>query len=366
MSDDQVPTTAGAQEPEATGGKPANEKHAKEKKSARGSFVGVPVPVSSPALGSGVVLMGGYIFSFTRKDTISPPSVLGAAGLITDNGSRGLAAGTELYFNKDRYHVITGYARALLNYDFYGTGTSAGNAGRKFGLKQNVDAFLGEVTRRLFWHIFIGPRLLHGTTTLAPQHFGERLPQLPPLNVNFDLRSLGLNVERNTTTNRFYPVGGTSGKFTADFFDQGLGSTFTFQTYRATFNVYQTLAKNQVLAYNAYICATGGAAPFFGKCIFGTNNELRGYTAARYIDRDMFAGQIEYRVSLPWRLGAAAFAGLGQVAPSFTAFTFDNLLPSIGGGPRFQLSTKYHVNLHADFAQGKNGHTFSMGLGEAF
>jgi hypothetical protein len=42
------------------------------------------------------------------------------------------------------------------------------------------------------------------------------------------------------------------------------------------------------------------------------------------------------------------------------------LLPGIGFGPRFQLSTQYHVNLRADFAQGKNGRTFSMGLAEAF
>jgi len=30
------------------------------------------------------------------------------------------------------------------------------------------------------------------------------------------------------------------------------------------------------------------------------------------------------------------------------------------------LSKKYNVNLRADIAQGKSGHTFSMGIGEAF
>jgi hypothetical protein len=41
-------------------------------------------------------------------------------------------------------------------------------------------------------------------------------------------------------------------------------------------------------------------------------------------------------------------------------------LPGGGGGLRFQLSKKYHVNLRADIAQGTDGHTFSMGVGEAF
>jgi hypothetical protein len=80
----------------------------------------------------------------------------------------------------------------------------------------------------------------------------------------------------------------------------------------------------------------------------------------------MVATQIEYRLTLPLRFGVVAFAGLGEVGPRFGAFNYDDLLPSIGFGPRFQLSTKYHVNLRADFAQGKNGRTFSMGLGEAF
>jgi hypothetical protein len=262
--------------------------------------------------------------------------------------------------------VFAGYVWANLNYNFYGTGNAAGNAGIKFGLKQSVNGVFAEGTRRLFWQIFVGPRLLFGTSTLAAQHVGEQHPGLPPLDVGFNLRTMGLKIERNTTTNHFYPVSGTSTEFSVDFFADALGSTFTFQTYNLALNAYRSLTKNQVLAYNTYVCATGGQAPFFGECIFGIKNELRGYPAGRYIDRDLIAIQIEYRASLPWRLGIVAFAGVGEVGPNFGAFNRHDLLPSIGFGPRFQLSTKYHVNLRVDFAQGKNDRTFSMGLGEAF
>jgi outer membrane protein assembly factor BamA len=339
----------------------------KQKRSEkRGSFVGAPIPMSSPAIGSGVTIMAGYIFSLSKKDAISPPSVVGGAALFTNNGTKGFAVGTQLYFKEDRYHLLTGYVSADLNYSFYGTGTAAGDRGVKFELKQTLGLFFAEGTRRLFWRIFAGPRIIAGTSTLAPQHLGEQNSELPPLNVGFNLRSLGLKIERDTTTNRFYPVDGMMGHFSADFFDDALGSNFTFQSYRLTVNAYQGLTKNQVLAYNTYICATGGAAPFFGQCIFGTNNQLRGYPAGRYIDRDLLAMQVEYRLSLPRRFGVAAFAGLGEVGPSFGGFNYDGLLPSVGFGPRFQVSTKYHVNLRADFAQGKNDRTFSMGIGEAF
>jgi hypothetical protein len=95
-------------------------------------------------------------------------------------------------------------------------------------------------------------------------------------------------------------------------------------------------------------------------------DELRGYPAGRYIDMKMLATQVEYRRTLPWRLGVAVFGGLGEVAPTFSGFNAENILPSAGVGPRVMLSSKYHVNLRADFAWGKNGNTFSMGLGESF
>src|SRR3954453_16088981 len=110
----------------------------------RSSFVAAPIPTSSPATGTGVTLMAGYIFPLRKSDKISPVSVIGAAGLLTDNGTRALAGGTELYFRQDRYHVLTGFAHGDLNYDFYGTGTDAGNAGRKFGVNQTGNIFFVE------------------------------------------------------------------------------------------------------------------------------------------------------------------------------------------------------------------------------
>lgn len=73
--------------------------------------------------------------------------------------------------------------------------------------------------------------------------------------------------------------------------------------------------------------------------------ELRGYAAGRYIDRKMLATQLEYGRSLPWRLGVAAFGGVGEVGPELSQFDYKNLLPSGGIGPRFMLTSKFHVNL---------------------
>lgn len=338
-----------------------------KKKESRSSVVVAPIPISSPAIGTGLVLASGYIFPFKKSDTVSPPSVIGGAGLYTDNGSRGLALVGDFYLKQNTCHITTIYFRGNINYDFYGIGTGAGNAGLKLPLKQTGQAFLGEVLYRIGGRFFLGPRLLTGNSDITFRRSQEGpIPPPPNLGIQTNLTALGAHLNRDTRPNRFYPTKGTLLDFTFTFFSEGLGSKYSFRSYRVTFNHYQSLSENQVLAYNLFTCVTGGYPPFYGECIYGTNSEIRGYVAGQYIDRQMIATQLEYRLALPWRLGIVAFGGVGEVAPSLGEFRYRNLLPAGGGGLRFKLSSKYHVNLRADIAQGKNGHTFSMGIAEAF
>lgn len=324
-----------------------------------------PLPISSPALGSGIVPVAAYIFALDR-DERSPASVVGAAGLVTDNGSRALAVGGELYFKQNTYRTTAAYLRGNLNYNLYGLGS--GDSQPKLPLKQEGQAVFGEFLRRIPWKFFVGPRFVWGSSLITVRSNNTGGAALPPdIGADTTLTALGFRVNRDTRPNRFYPTGGMLIDFTADFFSQGLGSKYSFQSYKFTFNKYMSFGDRHVLAYNFFICSTGGQPPFYGNCIYGTNNELRGYVAGRYLDRYMVATQLEYRLSLPWRFGIVAFGGVGEVVPGGNQdFRRKNFLPSAGAGGRFQLSKKYHVSLRVDYAQGKDTHTWSIGVGEAF
>ena len=343
---------------------PRQEKTTKEK---RGSLVAAPIPITSPAIGSGVVLAGGYIFAPRKSDKISQPSTIGGAVLITDNGSRAWGLGGEFYFKQDIYHITTIYFRGNINYDFYGTGTPSGNAGQKLPLKQTGELFLGDFLYRFRWKLSVGPRFLTGNSNITLRSENENGVAPPPdIGIQTRLTAVGFHANRDTRPNRFYPEQGTLFDFTSMFFSDALGSKYSFESYRFTFNYYHSLGTKQVLAYNFFNCATAGSAPFYGQCIFGTNNELRGYVAGQYIDTNMIATQLEYRRTLFWRFGMVAFVGVGEVAPGLGEVQGDHLLPAGGGGLRFKISQKYKLNFRVDFAQGKDGHTFSMGIGEAF
>jgi outer membrane protein assembly factor BamA len=356
------PQTTDNSNPKAVAQRDASPKKQKE----RGTFVAAPLPIASPALGSGVVPVVAYIFPFSARDKTSPASVVVAAGLVTDNGTRAFLVGGQLYFKENTYRTTTAFMRGNLNYNLYGLGAGASQS--KLPLDQTGQVFFGEFLRRARWKFFLGPRIVWGSSliTLRPSNVGN-VPLPPDLGLHTTLTALGLRLNRDTRPNRFYPTTGTLLDFTSDFFSQGLGSKYSFQSYKFTFNKYGNLTKNQVLAYNLFGCLTGGHPPFYGNCIYGTNNELRGYIAGRYLDRYMVATQLEYRLVLPKRFGVVAFGGLGEVIPGGNQpFRTTNFLPSGGGGGRFELSTRYHVNLRADVAKSRGSYTWSMGVGEAF
>jgi hypothetical protein len=340
----------------------------KKKLGGRGSFVVAPLPISSPAIGSGIIPVLGYIFPFSANDKVSPPSTIGVAGLITNNGSRGFAIGGQLFLKQNTYEITSGFIHGNVNYDIYGNGIASD---LKLPLQQTGEAFLGEFLRRIGGKFFVGPRLITGRSflTVVPNK-GSTVPIPPEVGLHTNLTAIGARITRDTRPNHFYPIGGTFFTFTSDFFSQGLDSKYSFQSYRSAFDKYWSVSKRQVIGYDANFCGTGGKPPFYGNCIYGTNNELRGYTAGRYFTRYTLATQLEYRLVLPKRFGLVAFGGLGGVIPAGNQLAqkiqSSHFLPSGGGGLRFELSKKYHVNLRADIAQGVDGHTFGMGVGEAF
>jgi hypothetical protein len=340
----------------------------KKKFTIPAGIVVAPLPISSPALGTGMTPVLGYIFPLNKNDKISPPSTIGVAGLFTDNGSRGFAVGGQLFFKENTYEITSGFVHGNANYNIYSNEIAPG---LKLPLNQTGEAFFGEFLRRLFWKFFAGPRVISGNSfiTIRPNKV-TNFPIPSDVGLHTTLTAIGAKLTRDTRPNHFYPVSGTFFTFSSDFFSQDLGSKYSFQSYRSQFDKYWSLSGKQVLAYDADFCGTSGKPPFYGNCIYGTNNELRGYTAGKYFTRYTLATQLEYRLVLPWRFGLVVFGGLGGVIPGGSQLTQriqnSHFLPSGGGGLRFELSKKYHVNLRADIAQGRDGHTFGMGVGEAF
>jgi hypothetical protein len=353
----------------------------------KGEWLFAPIPINSPAIGTGLEWAVARISPINKKDEVSPPSIVGIGGVFTNNGSRALAAASRLYLKEDKYRLWAVAGAASINIDIYGIGRLAGDQGTFVPLKAKGGASIGEFLFRLRKGVYLGARGQYrnvsmsldqerlddsDVTTQPPEEIAGVIDQIRSELLHQQTVSMGPRFQWDSRDNVYYPKRGVFMEVGADLFAQGLGSQWTYQYYRVNFNKYNHLSDHQVLAFRGVGCAAAGdRVPIYDLCLFGTMNDLRGYPAGRYQDRRMFATQAEYRLMFPvegflGRFGVVAFAGVGGVGETFSDFDFNGLLPAGGGGLRFRLTKKYPVNFRIDYGIGKVGKTLSMGVLEAF
>ena len=356
-----------SEEPAPAANEQDKDDSAKPEKKKRGSLIIAPIPISSPAIGSGLVLVLGYVFKLSENDEVSPASTVGLVGAFTNNGTRAGGLGGRLYFSENKYQTTFLIAKGRVNFDFYGIGRIPGGESIKVPLSGSGTVFFGEFLRNVWKDIFVGPRYQH--RKISARLDGPQTPggfEIPTIDLQSTTVALGFKVQRDTTKGSFYPKKGSLFNATADFFDQSLGSRRQYQNYKVSYNSYNAIGAKQVLAYRGMICSANQSVPFYDLCLFGVSNDLRGYTGGQFQNRRMFATQAEYRRELPHRLGVVAFAGVGSVARRWNEFRSDQFLPAAGAGLRFKLDKKNHINYRIDWAIGRAGQTLSIGVGEAF
>jgi hypothetical protein len=362
----------------------ANKKGKKEKTS---EFLAAPIPISSPAIGTGLEWAVGYLFRANKQDDVTSRSVLGIGGLFTNNGSRAIAVGGRLYLKEDKYRMTAAVGGAKINANIYGVGKGAGDRGAFLPLTVSGSGLIFEpLFFRMHKGVYLGARFQYRNLTMKVNRDELDLPaqvgDLPPILEKirnevadfFKQRtlSLGPRFQWDTRDNAYYPVKGFLLDSGIDLFSENIGSKFTYQYTKIAFNKYTGIGQRQVLAFRVMGCAaTGDHVPIYDICLFGTSNDLRGYTGGRYQDRRMFATQAEYRLNMPPkkildRVGFVFFGGVGGVGARFSDIHWGDLLPAGGGGFRFRLTNKDRINFRIDYGIGRVGHTLSMGIGEAF
>jgi hypothetical protein len=92
---------------------------------------------------------------------------------------------------------------------------------------------------------------------------------------------------------------------------------------------------------------------------------LRGIRTGRFRDNHMVEGQIELRVPIFDRWGAAAFVGAGEVAHRLSDFSVAELHPAAGGGIRFAIVPREHLNIRVDVAY-STALAYYLDIAEAF
>jgi hypothetical protein len=337
-----------------------------KKPKKRTDFIVAPVPFSNPTIGTGLALGGALIFPIDPRDTKSPPSILGAGAMASDNGTNGFLIGGNFYLNRDRYRILTGLVHADINYDYFGIGGQA--SGNSIPIGQRIDGLLVEGLARTKHDIFLGLRYIGATSSVTVRAGSDS-----PLAQGLQGRELSTNISafiprllRDTRNNTFYPTRGAMLDLQAGFHSPALGDSYDYQTYSLLYSGYRALGKERVFAYKGYARALSGSAPFFALSTVGGSDGLRGYPIGRFRDNSLLSVQAEYRQFFRSRFGFALFTGISAVGPNLGAMDWEDPAPSIGIGVRLRLSKENPVSYRIDYAIGTHSNALYFAVGEAF
>jgi hypothetical protein len=121
-----------------------------------GDFVGLPLAAAAPAVGLAFGAGGAYLMR--QRDTTMPSSAAGAGGFYSTNGSWLFAVGGRAWLARDRWRATGSLAGFSFTYDFFGVGTSAGDADQSVQLTQPGSAVVVDLAYRVVRDLYVGPR----------------------------------------------------------------------------------------------------------------------------------------------------------------------------------------------------------------
>lgn len=323
-----------------------------------------PIPISNPTIGTGLAVVVMPFYHLGRDSPLSNTAI--AAG-YTSSGSWGVGASQSTRLRGDALRLDGFLGYADLRYRFYGAGAAAGTNGTSVPIVQKGTAFAPELLLSVGQGAFVGLRYrgVRVETALESGSLPPSIGAVLPQTLTITSSGFGPKATLDTRDNDMSPGAGVLIELRTNFADKSFGSDFDYQSAELAGNWYRRAGPG-VLALRGYACQASDRTPLFDLCLYGANNDLRGYEVGRYRDRAMFAVQGEYRFPLAGRFGAVVFGGTGKVASSFGDMGDETHLPSIGAGLRWLASEAARVNLSIDVAFGRDAATFYVYVKEAF
>ncbi len=338
--------------------------------SAASSRVSI-LPTASYALETQLTIgLRTFSLFYAKKDTTNRLSSLMLNTFLTTKGQYGAVLENAVYLNRNRWFLLGRVHFQRFPLLYYGIGPDQPNNNPalvnslSFQFRQRVLRLLGAN-----WYAGAEVDFQH----LGDVSFAYPTPSTEPLPTgSTGSRTVGVGsvLVYDNRQNTLNVRKGSFLELSARRYFQQFGSSFDFQMEIIDGRVYRPLGKaNRVLAVQVFGQFMHGTVPFSSLALLGGEQGLRGYYLGRYRDRNLLSTQAEIRW-LPFgfskRVGGNVFIGAATVAPTVSAFRFDQLRVAGGFGLQFLLIPAKDVFLRADVGFSRESTGIYVSLGEAF
>ncbi len=321
------------------------------------NWFAVPIPVSNPTFGTGLVLGGAYFYPQTEaQKKAQPASVTGAAGFYSDNDSSAFLVGHQTFLKDDKWRIggVAGVVDLRLEL------RSSESGGASIDWIIEGEGFYAQTTRVIGkkWRAGILARYLD-----FDEQFSVNLQ-----NVDFNLEAntissgLGAVAEYDNRETPFNPYTGNRFEFGVLANSRSLGGDDSYESYDANYSSYHSVHPSVVLAWEVKACYRSDGTPLWDACYIN----LRGFSFTEYIGQASAATQAEARWRFHGKWGAVAFVGGGYYSNSFNDLRDREIIPSYGVGLRYMVLPSKRINLRLDYGRSNDNDAIYLSVMEAF
>jgi hypothetical protein len=223
--------------------------------------------------------------------------------------------------------------------------------------------FTGAFYTNLKNNIYVGPIIHHQTLASINKNIEQEDFFIDHMGYASTGGGAGLLIDKrnnllNPTDGHFFETK------LSKYFDQS-HMTKGFINHTLDLRYYKSFNK-LVLNTNVYTVHNKGVVPFRMMPYIGGPRFLRGFYAGRFRDKNLSLVQAEVRRHIAWRIGVAAFSGVGQVYSNIEDFNVNRFHYNYGAGLRFQINKNSPANIRIDYGRTMDSHGFYIVFGECF
>jgi outer membrane protein assembly factor BamA len=344
----------------------AEKETAKPKDAFKPHLIAIPfinyTPETKLAFGGGGILN----FRAGRDKERTRASTVWAFGTYTLAKQFQIVVRPEIYFEHNNFFLSGNIRYERTPQKFFGIGDNMPTTEEE-SYTPRIMTFQVGVKKKFLGHLFAGIQYDFEQMTIEKVEPGGLLSSGSITGSRGGLCSgFSISVDWDTRDGVLYPRKGVFFLIAADTYGALSGSDFAFTSLKLDCRQYFLVAPDQVLALQVYIKSTAGEVPFHKLALLGGETLMRGYYKGRFRDKNILAVQAEYRVMVTQRIGVVGFAGLADVFPAFSDFTFKALKHSVGTGIRYMVNKREGTTLRMDMAWGKASFGLYFTAQEAF
>jgi outer membrane protein assembly factor BamA len=322
----------------------------------------LPIVFRSPDTGFAGGILPQLIF---QKNEEYSPSTLRLDAYYTQNSQYHILLRSNNWIKQDKYNLTAKVSLKHWPTSFYGIGNEIQNDNNESFTETLYEADF-DLGKRIDNGLYLGVGSLFRYGKIGSlETEGQLVNSNIPGTGNTLVTGIKSSITFDTRDSHFYPTKGSLHKVYLSGSFNTIGSDYEFIKYGIDARKYISITNNQILAIRAQGTFTIGELPF--RILPSIGSSLRGYSSAKYIDKNMFSLQFEYRiVPVFWRLGIVIFAGTGDVFDSIDDIQFEKLKHMAGIGLRYVVFRDENINIRFDFSIGRQSTGDYIDLSEAY